>query len=52
VLRFESQGDTQQHLEKLKGENERHIEAFIGEREKLQEDFEQMKYTGEDKLSR
>lgn len=50
--RFISQGDTQRHLELLKVENEKTLERLKEEREKLQADFQEMKYSGEAKLSR
>jgi len=51
VLRFENQGDTQTHLEELKKDNEKAITRYREEKEKLQQDFEEMKYSGEAKLS-
>ncbi|MGH0152943.1 UNVERIFIED_CONTAM: hypothetical protein FKN15_022966 [Acipenser sinensis] len=51
VERFISQGDTQRHLELLKVENEKTLERLKEEREKLQADFQEMKYSGEAKLS-
>lgn len=52
VLRFENQEETQAHLEELKKENEKQIARLREEKEKLQEEFEEMKYSGEAKLSR
>ncbi len=52
VVRFETQGETQQHLEELKKEGEKHIARLKEEKEKLQQEFEEMKYSGEAKLSR
>ncbi|XP_041099410.1 coiled-coil domain-containing protein 151 isoform X2 [Polyodon spathula] len=51
VERFVSQGDTQRHLELLKAENEKTLERLKEEREKLRADFQEMKYSGEAKLS-
>ncbi|XP_058864127.1 outer dynein arm-docking complex subunit 3-like isoform X1 [Acipenser ruthenus] len=51
VERFISQGDTQRHLELLKVENEKTLEQLKEEREKLRADFQEMKYSGEAKLS-
>ncbi|KAK1153927.1 coiled-coil domain-containing protein 151-like isoform X1 [Acipenser oxyrinchus oxyrinchus] len=51
VERFISQGDTQRHLELLKVENEKTLERLKEEREKLRADFQEMKYSGEAKLS-
>ena len=52
VLRFENQGETQEHLENLKKENEKQISRLQEEKEKLQKEFEDKKYSGEAKLSR
>ena len=52
MIRFETQGETQQHLEELKKEGEKHIARLREEKEKLQNEFEEMKYSGEAKLSR
>ncbi len=52
VVRFETQGETQQHLEELKKEGEKHIARLKEDKEKLQQEFEEMKYSGEAKLSR
>ena len=52
VLRFENQGDTTTHLEELKRENDKQIARLNEEKEKLQVEFEEMKYSGEAKLSR
>lgn len=51
-MRFENQGDTQQHLEAVKHSNDKQITRLREEREKLNEEFEEMKYSGEAKLSR
>ena len=52
VSRFENQGDTTRHLEDLKKENEKTIIRQKEEKEKLRAEFEEMKYSGEAKLSR
>lgn len=52
VERFENQGQTTQHLEELKKDNEKQINRLCEEKEKLQQEFEEMKYSGEAKLSR
>ncbi|XP_048773506.1 outer dynein arm-docking complex subunit 3-like [Ostrea edulis] len=51
VRRFEGQEDTTKHLEALQKENEKQITRLKEEKEKLQTDFEEMKYTGDSKLS-
>ncbi|XP_035683994.1 coiled-coil domain-containing protein 151-like isoform X2 [Branchiostoma floridae] len=51
VARFMSQGDTQRHLEELKRENEKQLSRLKEEKEHLQAEFEDMKYSGEAKLS-
>ncbi|KAJ8283742.1 hypothetical protein COCON_G00025920 [Conger conger] len=51
VERFISQGDTQKHLEQLKEENERMLEQLKEERDQLQAQFQELKYSGEAKLS-
>jgi hypothetical protein len=51
VLRFENQGDTQHHLEELKTENEREIARLTEERDRLRNEYIDMKYSGEAKLS-
>ena len=52
VGRFENQGETRRQLEEMKAQNEKHIARLREESEKLQSQFEEMKYTGEAKLSR
>ena len=52
VGRFENQGETRRQLEEMKTQNEKHIARLREESEKLQSEFEEMKYTGEAKLSR
>ncbi|XP_071359989.1 coiled-coil domain-containing protein 151 isoform X2 [Trachinotus anak] len=51
VERFISQKETHQHLEKLKGENEEVIQQLKEQRELLNQQFQDMKYSGEAKLS-
>ena len=52
VQRFLSQGDTQKHLEQLKVNNEKTLVRLKDEKEKLQKEFEEMKYSGEARMSR
>lgn len=52
MYRFENQGATTAHLEELKRENEKQIVRLQEEKAALQNKFEEMKYTGESKLSR
>ncbi|XP_039628641.1 coiled-coil domain-containing protein 151 isoform X2 [Polypterus senegalus] len=52
VQRFISQGDTQKHLELIKSENEKTLVRLKEEQERLQAEFQEMKYSGEAKLSR
>ncbi|KAL4647948.1 coiled-coil domain-containing protein 151-like [Arapaima gigas] len=51
VERFISQGKTQKHLENLKEENERTIQELKEQRDRLQTRFQEMKYSGDAKLS-
>ncbi|KAL3870343.1 hypothetical protein ACJMK2_038417 [Sinanodonta woodiana] len=51
VERFENQGGTTKHLEDLKGQNTKQIEKLKEERDRLQQEFEEMKYSGDAKLS-
>ncbi|XP_035034863.2 coiled-coil domain-containing protein 151 isoform X1 [Hippoglossus stenolepis] len=51
VKRFISQKETQQHLEKLKGENEKVLLQLKEQKELLNQQFQDMKYSGEAKLS-
>eukprot|EP00794_Sanderia_malayensis_P015955 gene15955-17560_t len=51
VQRFLSQGDTHKHLEELKINNEKMLARLKEEKEKLQAEFEEMKYSGEAKMS-
>uniref|UniRef100_A0A8C8JDM9 ODAD1 central coiled coil region domain-containing protein n=1 Tax=Oncorhynchus tshawytscha TaxID=74940 RepID=A0A8C8JDM9_ONCTS len=46
VERFISQGDTQQHLENLKKENQRTLVQLKEDRDRLQEHFQDIKYSG------
>lgn len=52
VERFENQGETTTHLEELQLAAEKQIERLTEDKEKLKSDFEDMKYSGEAKLSR
>ncbi|XP_071780976.1 coiled-coil domain-containing protein 151 [Centroberyx gerrardi] len=49
--RFVSQGETHKHLEELKVENERILLQLKEEKELLNQQFQDMKYSGEAKLS-
>ncbi|XP_051563690.1 coiled-coil domain-containing protein 151 [Myxocyprinus asiaticus] len=51
VDRFISQGETQTHLEKMKAQNEKTLLQLKDERNNLQTQFQDMKYSGETKLS-
>ena len=51
VDRFLNQGDTRRHLDQLKEENSRQLARLKEEKEKLQVQFEDMKYSGEAKMS-
>ncbi|XP_031419693.1 coiled-coil domain-containing protein 151 [Clupea harengus] len=51
VERFISQGDKQRHLEELKEENERTLLQLKEDRDQLQSHFQDIKYSGEAKLS-
>lgn len=51
VDRFLNQGNTKKHLEQLKEENTRQLARLKEEKEKLQAQFEDMKYSGEAKMS-
>ena len=51
VQRFSSQGETQQHLEALKQTNEKSLIRLKEDKLKLQKEFEEMKYSGEAKMS-
>lgn len=51
VQRFLSQGETQKHLEQLKTNNEKMLARLKEEKDKLRMEYEEMKYSGEAKLS-
>ena len=51
VDRFLNQGNTKKHLEQLKEENSLQLARLKEEKEKLQAQFEDMKYSGEAKMS-
>jgi len=51
VQRFSSQGDTQKHLDQLKINNEKTLVRLKEEKHKHQNEFEEMKYSGEAKMS-
>ncbi|XP_047434737.1 coiled-coil domain-containing protein 151 isoform X2 [Mugil cephalus] len=51
VERFISQKETHQHLEKMKAENEEVVLQLKEQKEHLNQQFEDMKYSGEAKLS-
>lgn len=50
--RLISQKETHQHLEKLQGENEKVLQQLKEQKELLNQQFQDMKYSGEAKLSR
>ncbi|KAK1885905.1 Coiled-coil domain containing protein 151 [Dissostichus eleginoides] len=52
VERFISQKETHQHLEKLKGENETVLQQLKEQKELLDQQFQDMKYSGEAELSK
>ncbi|XP_040202460.1 outer dynein arm-docking complex subunit 3 isoform X2 [Rana temporaria] len=51
VRRFVAQGETYRHLEELKSENEKTLVRLKEEKERLQDIFQELKYSGEAKLS-
>ncbi|XP_055068266.2 coiled-coil domain-containing protein 151 isoform X4 [Misgurnus anguillicaudatus] len=51
VDRFISQEETQKHLEKMKAKNEKTLLQLKAEKNELQDQFQEMKYSGETKLS-
>ncbi|XP_076585375.1 coiled-coil domain-containing protein 151 [Chaetodon auriga] len=51
VARFISQKETHQHLENLRGENEQVLQQLKEQKELLNQQFQDMKYSGEAKLS-
>lgn len=50
--RFISQKETHEHLESLKAENEKVLQQLKEQRELLNQEFQDMKYSGEAKFSR
>ncbi|KAM8721811.1 outer dynein arm-docking complex subunit 3-like [Acanthopagrus schlegelii] len=50
--RFTSQKDRHQHLERLRAENEKELEQLKEQKELLSQQLQDMKYSGEAKLSR
>lgn len=52
VHRFENQEETAEHLQTLQKDNEKTIVRLREDKEKMQQDFEDMKYSGDAKLSR
>jgi chromosome segregation ATPase len=51
VARFLNQGDTRAHLEQLQAEHSQSLAHLQEEKERLQAQFEEMKYSGEAKMS-
>ena len=51
VDRFLNQGNTKKHLEQLQEENTHQLACLKEDKEKLQAQFEDMKYSGEAKMS-
>ena len=51
VARFLNQGDTRAHLEQLQTEHSQSLAHLQEEKERLQAQFEEMKYSGEAKMS-
>lgn len=49
---FIAQKETHQHLEKLRTENQTVLQQLKEQKELLDQQFQDMKYSGEDKLSR
>uniref|UniRef100_S4RPV6 ODAD1 central coiled coil region domain-containing protein n=1 Tax=Petromyzon marinus TaxID=7757 RepID=S4RPV6_PETMA len=52
VSRFQSQGKTQEDLEMMKSSNKRELARLKEQHEKLKQEYTQIKYSGEAKLSR
>lgn len=52
MQRFTSQKETHQHLVKLKEQNEKALQQLKEQMELLNKEFQDMKYSGEAKLSR
>lgn len=51
VARFLNQGDTRTHLEQLQVEHKETLARLKEEKQRLQAEFEDMKYSGEAKMS-
>ncbi|PAA57121.1 hypothetical protein BOX15_Mlig032824g1, partial [Macrostomum lignano] len=51
VIRFENQGSTREHLEELKKDSEKETQRLRAERDTLKTQFDDVKYSGECKLS-
>ncbi|VDP20760.1 unnamed protein product [Echinostoma caproni] len=51
VKRFESQGETLIHLQELKDKAEKQCQTLREERDRLQQQFEELKYSGETELT-
>ena len=51
VARFLNQGDTRTHLEQMQTEHSETLARLREEKERLQTQFEEMKYSGEAKMS-
>ncbi|TPP56445.1 hypothetical protein FGIG_11258 [Fasciola gigantica] len=52
VKRFESQGETLIHLQELKDKAEKQCQTLREERDRLNQQFEELKYSGETELTR
>ncbi|CAH8490902.1 unnamed protein product [Heterobilharzia americana] len=50
VKRFQSQGETLKHLNELKNKAEKQCQELRKQRDKLQQEFEELKYSGETEL--
>lgn len=48
---FLCQGDTKHHLERLREENSEQLARLREEKERLSQQFEELKYSGEAKMS-
>lgn len=51
VARFLNQGETRTHLEQMQAEHSETLARLREEKERLQAQFEEMKYSGEAKMS-
>ncbi|XP_053572012.1 outer dynein arm-docking complex subunit 3 [Bombina bombina] len=51
VQRFIAQGETHRHLEELKNDNDKTLVRLKEDKERLQDAFQELKYSGEAKLS-